>query len=73
MKMHELPDDYLADALPMAKKIVTAVGAENYNILQVPFSSHPPADPTTDLSIRTTDASHTRHVARSLVRCPAVH
>ena len=34
-KMHELPDEYLADALPIAKKIAIAQGAENYNILQV--------------------------------------
>jgi hypothetical protein len=34
-KMHELPDEYLADALPIAKKIAVAQGVENYNILQV--------------------------------------
>ncbi|CAK5270361.1 unnamed protein product [Mycena citricolor] len=33
-KMHELPDEYLADAMPIAKKIALAQGAENYNILQ---------------------------------------
>ncbi|KAH9991437.1 HIT-like domain-containing protein [Russula vinacea] len=33
-KLHELPDEYLADALPLAKKIAIAQGAENYNILQ---------------------------------------
>ena len=33
--MHELPDEYLADALPIAKKIAIAQGVENYNILQV--------------------------------------
>ena len=33
--MHELPDEYLADAMPIAKKIAIAQGAENYNILQV--------------------------------------
>ncbi|KAH9970832.1 HIT-like protein [Lactifluus volemus] len=33
-KMHELPDEYLADALPVAKKIAAAQGVENYNILQ---------------------------------------
>ncbi|KAG6379414.1 HIT domain-containing protein [Boletus reticuloceps] len=33
--MHELPDEYLADALPIAKKIALAQGLENYNILQV--------------------------------------
>ncbi|CAK5270362.1 unnamed protein product [Mycena citricolor] len=32
--MHELPDEYLADAMPIAKKIALAQGAENYNILQ---------------------------------------
>ncbi|CAL1713700.1 unnamed protein product [Somion occarium] len=33
-KMHELSDDYLADVLPIAKKIALALGVENYNILQ---------------------------------------
>jgi hypothetical protein len=51
-KMHELPDEYLADALPIAKKIAIAQGAENYNILQVrvtlfcePRSPSPPPPP----------------------------
>ena len=38
VKMHELPDEYLADALPIAKKIALAQGLENYNILQVFFA-----------------------------------
>ncbi|PKI85669.1 bis(5'-nucleosyl)-tetraphosphatase (asymmetrical) [Malassezia vespertilionis] len=33
-KMHELPDDSLADLLPIAKKIAVATGADQYNILQ---------------------------------------
>ncbi|THV04987.1 putative HNT1-adenosine 5`-monophosphoramidase [Dendrothele bispora CBS 962.96] len=33
-KMHQLPDEYLSDAMPIAKKIALAQGAENYNILQ---------------------------------------
>ncbi|KAF8585013.1 HIT-like protein, partial [Ramaria rubella] len=33
-KMHQLPDEYLADAMPVAKKIALAVGAVDYNILQ---------------------------------------
>ncbi|KAF5376815.1 hypothetical protein D9757_008901 [Collybiopsis confluens] len=33
-KLHELPDEYLADALPIAKKIALAQGVENYNVLQ---------------------------------------
>ncbi|KAI0260960.1 HIT-like domain-containing protein [Gloeopeniophorella convolvens] len=33
-KMHELPDEYLSEAMPIAKKIALAQGAENYNILQ---------------------------------------
>ncbi|KAF8895247.1 HIT-like protein [Infundibulicybe gibba] len=33
-KMHELPDEYLADAMPIAKKLALAQGLENYNILQ---------------------------------------
>jgi diadenosine tetraphosphate (Ap4A) HIT family hydrolase len=32
--MHELPDDYLADLLPSAKKVALALGADNYNVLQ---------------------------------------
>jgi hypothetical protein len=32
--MHQLPDDCLADLLPVAKKIALAIGCENYNILQ---------------------------------------
>jgi hypothetical protein len=35
VKMHELPDEYLADALPIAKRIALAQGLVNYNILQV--------------------------------------
>lgn len=34
-KLHELPDEYLADMLPIAKKIAVAQGVENYNVLQV--------------------------------------
>lgn len=38
VKLHELPDEYLADALPIAKKIALAQGLKDYNILQVcPF------------------------------------
>ncbi|KIJ45950.1 hypothetical protein M422DRAFT_206619 [Sphaerobolus stellatus SS14] len=33
-KMHEVPDEYLADILPIGKKIATALGCEEYNILQ---------------------------------------
>ncbi|KAF8835932.1 hypothetical protein BDN67DRAFT_992283 [Paxillus ammoniavirescens] len=33
-KMHELDDEYLADMMPIAKKIAKAQGLENYNILQ---------------------------------------
>lgn len=29
-----MPDEYLADTLPLAKKIAIALGAENYNLLQ---------------------------------------
>ena len=41
-KLHELPDEYLADALPIAKKIAIAQGAENYNLLQVRGCAFPP-------------------------------
>ena len=33
-KLTDIPDDQLAEILPVAKKIAAAVGAENYNILQ---------------------------------------
>ncbi|KAF7300188.1 HIT domain-containing protein [Mycena kentingensis (nom. inval.)] len=33
-KLHQLPDEYLADAMPVAKKIALAQGADNYNVLQ---------------------------------------
>ncbi|KAI8074649.1 HIT-like domain-containing protein [Gongronella butleri] len=32
--MHQLPDEYLQDVLPIAKKIATAAGFEQYNVLQ---------------------------------------
>ncbi|KAI9294369.1 HIT-like protein [Neoconidiobolus thromboides FSU 785] len=32
--MHQLPDDYLADLLPLAKKVALASNFEFYNILQ---------------------------------------
>ena len=38
--MHELPDEYLAATLPVAKKIALAIGCENYNILQVCILFH---------------------------------
>ncbi|KAG8214911.1 HIT-like protein [Butyriboletus roseoflavus] len=34
VKMHELPDEYLADALAVAKRIALVQRLENYNILQ---------------------------------------
>ena len=33
--MDEVPDEYLAEILPLAKKIATALGVVDYNILQV--------------------------------------
>lgn len=33
-KLHTIPDDELAELLPVAKKLALATGAENYNILQ---------------------------------------
>ncbi|KAL4247915.1 Histidine triad (HIT) protein [Abortiporus biennis] len=33
-KLHQLPDEYLTDVLPIAKKIALALGCENYNVLQ---------------------------------------
>ncbi|KAI8639927.1 HIT-like domain-containing protein [Parasitella parasitica] len=32
--MHQLPDDYLEDAMPIAKKIAVAGGFAQYNVLQ---------------------------------------
>jgi len=33
-KLHDVPDAYLSDILPIAKKISLALGTENYNLLQ---------------------------------------
>ncbi|EJD39299.1 HIT-like protein [Auricularia subglabra TFB-10046 SS5] len=33
-KLHDVPDEYLADSLSIAKKIAIASNFENYNILQ---------------------------------------
>ncbi|KAI0794373.1 HIT-like domain-containing protein [Fomes fomentarius] len=33
-RMDEVPDEYLAEILPLAKKIATAIGVVDYNILQ---------------------------------------
>ncbi|KAJ3578776.1 hypothetical protein NPX13_g1788 [Xylaria arbuscula] len=33
-KLTDIPDDHLAEILPVAKKLVTATGATDYNILQ---------------------------------------
>lgn len=33
-KLADIPDDQLAEILPVVKKIVKATGAENYNVLQ---------------------------------------
>ncbi|KAM6494259.1 HIT-like domain containing protein [Amanita muscaria] len=33
-KLHELPDVYLSDVMPIAKKIAVAQGLQDYNILQ---------------------------------------
>lgn len=33
-KLHDIPDDQLSELLPVAKRIATASGAVDYNILQ---------------------------------------
>jgi len=33
-KLVDIPDDQLAEILPVVKKLVQATGAENYNVLQ---------------------------------------
>jgi len=33
-KLVDIPDDQLAEILPVVKKLVKATGAENYNVLQ---------------------------------------
>lgn len=35
MKLTDVPDEYLADTLVVAKKIAIALGIENFNLLQV--------------------------------------
>ena len=37
-RMDELPDEYLAETLPLAKKIAKALGVVDYNILQVSYA-----------------------------------
>ncbi|KAL1917502.1 uncharacterized protein VTP21DRAFT_3895 [Calcarisporiella thermophila] len=32
--VHQVPDEHLADLLPVAKKIALAIGADNFNLLQ---------------------------------------
>ncbi|KAF9921416.1 Adenosine 5'-monophosphoramidase [Modicella reniformis] len=32
--LHELPDEQMIDLLPTAKKVATAIGCKNYNVLQ---------------------------------------
>ncbi len=38
-RMDEVPDEYLADILPIAKKLARAMDIKDYNILQVSSSS----------------------------------
>lgn len=38
---HQVPEDYLADLLPLAKKVAVAQGFEQYNLLQVSARSLP--------------------------------
>eukprot|EP01134_Creolimax_fragrantissima_P003161 CFRG3161T1 len=33
-KLHDIPDEYLADLLPVAKRVAIATGASDYNVLQ---------------------------------------
>lgn len=33
--MHQVPDDYLSEMMPIAKKIAAAGGYSQYNVLQV--------------------------------------
>lgn len=37
--MHQLPDEYLADVMPIVKKIAAAGGFAQYNVLQVRSTS----------------------------------
>ncbi|PIA12827.1 HIT-like protein [Coemansia reversa NRRL 1564] len=33
-KLHQVPDSFLAEAMPVAKQVAAALNVENYNILQ---------------------------------------
>jgi hypothetical protein len=33
--MHQVPDEYLAEMMPSAKKMMKAIGCSEYNVLQV--------------------------------------
>lgn len=50
-KLHDIPDEYLVDTLLVAKKIASAIGCPDYNILQVSFVH-------TSISTGTMDPSH---------------
>ncbi|MHA1989820.1 MAG: HIT family protein [Candidatus Hodarchaeales archaeon] len=34
VKLHDIPDEYLVDVLPVMKKLAIALGVDNYNLLQ---------------------------------------
>jgi len=33
-KLTDIPDDYLVEILPVAKRVAQAIGCENYNVVQ---------------------------------------
>lgn len=35
VRLHDIPDEFLADILPTAKKLQRVIGCEDYNMLQV--------------------------------------
>lgn len=39
VRLHDIPDDFLADILPTAKKLQRVIGCEDYNMLQVRLSA----------------------------------
>lgn len=63
-KLHELPDEHLAELLPIVKRIAVAVGAENYNVLQVRLA--PLRAPVTADTHRTTAGSRTSRSTMSI-------
>ena len=61
--MDEVPDEYLAEILPLAKKIAKALGVVDYNILQV-VAQPPYTEPPFTSCMADLNTSHRRTTGR---------